>query len=177
MITYKNRNKKGFTIIELIVVIAIVAILASIVIINVSKYAAKARDMRRLADMHTLATAIKIYQGEHGGSYPSACVTSPCSSSGYGWENTNNDDPGYGFISVLTRGSYLPSGGIKDPTNSGVYYYYYSADGATSGFDSACCNSTGAKAAIIFFTESTLNNPYVNNDCSWNANEYAVCLY
>ena len=49
-------KSKGFTIIELIVVIAIIAILASIVLINVSSYINKAKDASVKEAMHTLQT-------------------------------------------------------------------------------------------------------------------------
>ena len=48
-------NKKGFTIIELIVVIAIIAVLASIVAVNVVSYINKSKDAAIKANMDVLA--------------------------------------------------------------------------------------------------------------------------
>ena len=48
--------QKGFTIIELVVVIAIIAILAAIVLVNVAGYINKGKDASIKADMHTLIT-------------------------------------------------------------------------------------------------------------------------
>lgn len=45
------QNKKGFTIIELIVVIAIIAILAAIVMVNVTQYIKKSKGAAVMADM------------------------------------------------------------------------------------------------------------------------------
>ena len=47
----KNHISKGFTIIELIVVIAIIAVLAGIVLVNVTQYINKSKDASIEADM------------------------------------------------------------------------------------------------------------------------------
>ncbi|MCX6719761.1 MAG: prepilin-type N-terminal cleavage/methylation domain-containing protein [Candidatus Staskawiczbacteria bacterium] len=59
-------NKKGFTIIELIVVIAIIAVLASIVMVNVTQYIAKSKETAVIADMVNLQTSITRYVVENG---------------------------------------------------------------------------------------------------------------
>ena len=63
----KNRRifDNGFTIIELIVVIAIIATLTGIVMMNVSIYMTKARDAKRISDMKTIKTALSAYAASH----------------------------------------------------------------------------------------------------------------
>lgn len=56
-------KQKGFTIIELIVVIAIIAILASIVLINVTTYLNRAKDGAVIENMHALQTAAIAFAG------------------------------------------------------------------------------------------------------------------
>mgnify|MGYP001598128941 CR=1 FL=1 len=55
-----NKNK-GFTIIELIVVIAIIAVLAAIVLVNVTQYIAKSRDAAIKGNMSTIATNAAVW--------------------------------------------------------------------------------------------------------------------
>jgi len=55
-----NKNK-GFTIIELIVVIAIIAVLAAIVLVNVTQYIAKSRDAAIKGNMATISTNAAVY--------------------------------------------------------------------------------------------------------------------
>ncbi len=62
--------KKGFTIIELLIVIAIIAILATMVIINVSGARARANYTKVLADMKEISNATKVYAISHNGVYP-----------------------------------------------------------------------------------------------------------
>ena len=79
---FKNKTNKGFTIIELIVVIAIIAVLSAIVMTNVTAYQKKARNAQRLAEVKSYATAFEIAY-ENNGSYPIANPSFCCLGSGY----------------------------------------------------------------------------------------------
>jgi len=54
-------GQKGFTIIELIVVIAIIAVLAAIVMVNVTSYIGKSKDAAIRGNMQTIATSAAAY--------------------------------------------------------------------------------------------------------------------
>jgi len=54
-------KSKGFTIIELIVVIAIIAVLAAIVLVNVTQYINKAKTSSIQANLSTLETNMAVY--------------------------------------------------------------------------------------------------------------------
>ncbi|MFA7245258.1 MAG: prepilin-type N-terminal cleavage/methylation domain-containing protein [Candidatus Magasanikbacteria bacterium] len=64
--------KKGFTLIELLIVISIIAILASVVFVALDplKRFQDARDSSRWADISSLVSAVKVYQVDNQGSYP-----------------------------------------------------------------------------------------------------------
>ena len=62
---FKNKSK-GFTIIELIVAIAIIAVLAAIVLAGVNQYDKRARDARRIADINQVVKALRVYYSENG---------------------------------------------------------------------------------------------------------------
>lgn len=66
--------KKGFTLVELLVVVAIIGILLSIVIVNVTSSRQKARDARRKADLRSIQTALELYANSHGDTYPDASL-------------------------------------------------------------------------------------------------------
>ena len=58
-----NKTKKGFTLLELLIVIAILSILGAIVIflLNPAETLKKARDSQRISDLSTIKTALGIY--------------------------------------------------------------------------------------------------------------------
>lgn len=61
--------RRGFTLIELMVVIAIIGVLATTVLAAVQDTRVKARDARNLQEARQLAIAIELYRNQNGG-YP-----------------------------------------------------------------------------------------------------------
>jgi len=60
----KHRNQKGFTLIELMIVVAIIGILAAIAIPQFSSYRAKAYNSGNVADIRNLRTDLEAYYAE-----------------------------------------------------------------------------------------------------------------
>lgn len=56
----KNKNKKGFTLVELIMVVTILAILASIAFINFQYYTDDARDAKRKSNINDIVKSIEL---------------------------------------------------------------------------------------------------------------------
>lgn len=63
--------KRGFTLVELLLVIAIIGVLTIIVIANVNNSRIKARDSKRLQDVRQLKLALELYY-ETNKAYPTA---------------------------------------------------------------------------------------------------------
>ena len=63
------RNKKGFTLIELMIVIAIIGILAAIAIPQFAKYRTKAYNSSALSDLKNVRTEVEAYYADHD-NYP-----------------------------------------------------------------------------------------------------------
>jgi prepilin-type N-terminal cleavage/methylation domain-containing protein len=66
----RNLNSKGFTIVELLIVIVVIGILALLVITTYSGIQAKARNSKRASDVKSLQTQIEAYFSQNG-YYPS----------------------------------------------------------------------------------------------------------
>ena len=62
-------SRAGFTLVELLVVIAIIGILASVVLVSLNSARGKARDARRISDLHQLSLALENYYDSMG-QYP-----------------------------------------------------------------------------------------------------------
>jgi prepilin-type N-terminal cleavage/methylation domain-containing protein len=65
------KNKFGFTLIEMLVVIAIIAILASVFLVGLGGFRGSAYDSRRLSDLQRVQSYLELYYNINR-SYPSA---------------------------------------------------------------------------------------------------------
>jgi prepilin-type N-terminal cleavage/methylation domain-containing protein len=108
-------NRRGFTIVELLIVIVVIGILAAITIVAYNGIQDRARFTKDQTNLKTLNNAVIQYQ-TFNGSYPNTSTI---------WRNQS----GYGdsFIPGIKPDilSTLPS----ESQNSGDYTYYYISDG------------------------------------------------
>ncbi len=115
-----KKLNKGFTLIEVLLVVAIIAILAGIVIIavNPSKQLGDSRNAQRRADVSTILNAVYQYSIDNNGSLPtttpviSTTATIACSTTGATCTTSSYVDLGQ----LTTNGKYLVSI-PKDPSN------------------------------------------------------------
>lgn len=70
------KQKSGFTLIELMVIIFIIMLLAGATIVNVDLMRKKARDQARIADLNAVASALEAYKADHQ-YYPPAFTGDP----------------------------------------------------------------------------------------------------
>jgi len=165
----RGKRLSGFTIVELLVVVAIIGILATLVTINVRKAQITARDTKRMSDLNTIAKAIQQYQ-ESRDTY----IIAGANQNGEGWFNTKRT----GEISAnskLIEAGYL-SGTVADPvwgeitctscTYHGYMYYFQSNP------DAACIFSTLEASPT---TEQTAARDNCNNvpSAMLNADQWA----
>lgn len=122
--TKYNRNTvAGFTLLEILLVVAAIAILAGIVIfaINPRKQLADTRNAQRRVDVNSILNAVHQYAIDNNGTYPDGL------SSGVSYEICKTDAPNCsGFIDLsqlTTNAKYLtaipvdPSGVLDNGTN------------------------------------------------------------
>lgn len=147
-------NKKGFTLLELVIVIGILAVLGavSVLVLNPAQLFAQARDTTRLEDMSVMRNALAMYlstvstptMGVTASCYVSTdtAVTANCGGRHVGTEATYPTDPrkvdSNGWIPVnLTAVPGGPALSVLplDPTNSADYFYSYANNNADKTFE------------------------------------------
>ncbi len=70
-IAHPARNRRAFSLIELVIVVVIIGIIGAIAIPRMSRGAAGAADSSLVADLAVMRSAIDLYKAEHGGTLPS----------------------------------------------------------------------------------------------------------
>ncbi|MDP3041231.1 MAG: prepilin-type N-terminal cleavage/methylation domain-containing protein [Candidatus Omnitrophota bacterium] len=65
-----RRNRKGFTLVEIMIVVAIIALLAAIAIPNLMSAKRTANTAAAKANIRALSTAAEVYATGHNGNYP-----------------------------------------------------------------------------------------------------------
>lgn len=113
------RRVRGFTIVELLIVIVVIAILAAITIVAYNGAQNRAMDARRMQDFSEMEKALRLYAVDNN-SFP-ASVPNPGSST---WEVST--DPG--FLGSLN--AYDDSHVFADPRNTSTSRYWYHTFGA-----------------------------------------------
>lgn len=132
MIRVGRNATKGFTIIELIVVIVIIALLATISLVTYRGSQGRARDSTRQSSLTDIRSALESYRAENGTYPPSAVAGS--------WEYSYTNAAT--FLSALKpyMGT-VPVDPINDSTHT--FYYYRYAAGTNGWGTTACAASRG----------------------------------
>ena len=63
---FNRNNKKGFTIIELLVVISIIGLLSTISVVSLNGARIKSRDAKRVSDIKQIKTGLDLYFNDNG---------------------------------------------------------------------------------------------------------------
>jgi prepilin-type N-terminal cleavage/methylation domain-containing protein len=99
-------NHKGFTLIELMIVIALIGILSSMILVSISSASGRARDARRASELGAIKTVLDVYAINNNDSYPNCCNAS---GSGVEYGINFND-----LVNYLRSNNYISQANFSD---------------------------------------------------------------
>lgn len=160
----RNLNNKGFTIVELLIVIVVIGILALLVITTYSGIQAKARNSKRQTDIQSVQTQLEAFFSQNG-YYPSlgdmTQGTSATSNASATWITTNMKSLDQ---TALTDPSNPNSSKQLKDTPQAKWYAYQVTD--SSGNSCESDDTTCAKYTLTATYEGSVNgqNTYVKSN-------------
>lgn len=168
----KQKYQRGFTIVELLIVIVIIGILAALVLNSFAGVQAKARDTKRQTDIRAVSSQLEAYfNGSGNGSYPlgSTLTTDATALSTFSGLDVNSlHAPNQSTNSYVLPTAAQVTGGVYSganittwPTVAGtvvdISHYGYAPMTVTGGAMSICTVSTACNHYILVY--NTENNP------------------
>jgi prepilin-type N-terminal cleavage/methylation domain-containing protein len=138
------RNSKGFTIVELLIVIIIIGILAALVLNSFRGVQERARDTERRTDINAQASQLEVYYTDQGG-YPT--FTGQTNTDSWITANLKGADLAAWRAPNQTTNSMVNS---ATPTKDQYGYVPLQDDGTT-----ACTSSPCAKFKLYWYSEKT----------------------
>lgn len=146
----RNLNSKGFTIVELLIVIVVIGILALLVITTYSGIQAKARNSKRQTDVQAIQTQLEAFFSQNG-YYPNLGDMNSTT-----WLDTN--------MKSLDQNALIDPSNPTDsktlassPTAKQYSYQVTQSDGTTSCEGSGNADTSCAKYTLTATYEGTVN--------------------
>ena len=147
----RDFNRKGFTLIEILIVVAIIAILASIVLVGLGPSQQAGRDARRLSDLREVQTGLELYYNQCG-FYPGGKqATAPCPNA---WVEVKTWG---GLTTALTGTPGIAVNSVPNDPSSNATYYYDSANNGSTYLIAAKLENVG-NSVFTNYTPPALSN-------------------
>lgn len=149
----QKKSQRGFTLIEILIVVAIIAILASVVLVGLGPTQAQGRDARRISDLREVQTGLELYYNKNG-VYPTAST----------WAD---------MTAALTQGNIGVSQIPVDP--SGNQKYSYENTAGASDYVIGAQLETNSSAFAGYNPPANIPNDFSLN-CTAVSKQYCLSL-
>lgn len=162
--------RKGFTLIEMLIVIAIIGILASIVLVGLGPIQRQGRDSRRQTDLRQVQNALELYFNRCS-HYPGTASCGPATGGAVSWSALSQ------ALTGATIGvSQIPNDPSSDGGSIANRNYRYATDSVGSSYVLQAVLEDRNNAAL---RDSLTNDQLpagINMDCNPAEGEYCIAL-
>ena len=169
-------TKKGFTLVELLVVISVIGMLSTIAVVSLGTARQKARDTTRIATMKQVATGLEQFYADTGG-YPAEVATTAAYAIGghvlcnattraSGTDFDNSTCTGTAYTTVSVDPTPLPTSSVACPTAATFPFAAAVYNNYCYGDDKAYASGVyGTTYQILWSIENSANNPLTGSKC------------